>query len=511
MRSVSESNTHQKAAKVPLSSSDLPQVSLVEALIPILLLVLMLAFAVATFGDETTGGPAQIALITCGMIAAAIGMRGGISKGLSWKVLEDAVVKSISRSSVAILILLSIGALIGVWMSAGVIPTIIYYGSMVLNPSIFYVAALVVCAVVSVAIGSSWTTAGTIGIALISIASAMGLSVEMTAGAIISGAYFGDKLSPLSDTTNLASGLSGTDLFTHISFLLWTTVPAFLIAVLFFSVATLMMGDVIPESQIAELRESIADTFSVNAVLFVPLLAMFVMGVKRVPAFVAIFLCTLIGALLGSMVQQPAALPEGESAALALINTYWLAAANGFEASSADPVLNDLLSGGGMGSMLTTIWLILSAMFFSGMMERTGMLQRILVSLLLMFKKDGSLIAGAGLTALATNALASDQYLSIVLTSRMYADEFKKRGLDPVNLSRAVEDSGTVTSALVPWNTCGAFMAGTLGVPTLAYLPFCIFNLASPVISMIYAATGFKIRRLEEDSTNSPVVRSKAA
>jgi Na+:H+ antiporter, NhaC family len=474
---------------------DVPQIRLVEALIPILLLVLLLAGAVSSFGDETTGGPAQIALITCGMIAAAIVM----GKGLTWAALEKAVVQSISRSAVAILILLSVGALIGVWMAAGIIPTIIYYGSLVLNPSIFYVAALLVCAVVSVAIGSSWTTAGTIGIALISIAAAMGLSVEITAGAIISGAYFGDKLSPLSDTTNLASGLSGTDLFTHISFLLWTTVPAFLIAVVFFSGATFLMGDVTPESQITELRATIAATFAISPVLFLPLLAMFVMGVRRVPAFIAIFLSTVIGALLGSFYQEAAAGLNAFESLLGQFKTYWMAAGVGFEADSGDAVLDELLSGGGMGSMLTTIWLIVSAMFFSGMMERTGMLQRILVSLLLLFKKDGSLVAGAGMTALATNVIASDQYLSIVLTSRMYADEFKKRGLDPVNLSRAVEDAGTVTSPLVPWNTCGAFMAATLGVPTLAYLPYCIFNIASPMVSLLYASIGFKIRKLKPD------------
>lgn len=473
--------------------SALPDMRLVDSLIPIVLLILLLAGAVASFGDETTGGPAQIALIMCGMVAAAIGMK----RGLSWQSLEKAVVQSIGRSTVAILILLSVGALIGVWMAAGVIPTIIYYGSMVLSPSIFYVASLLVCAIVSVVIGSSWTTAGTIGIALISIAGAMGLSVEMTAGAIISGAYFGDKLSPLSDTTNLAAGLSETNLFTHISFLLWTTVPSFVVAIVFFAGATFLMGDVMPESQIAELREAIDATFSLNPILFLPLFVMFGLGINRVPAFVAIFVSVLVGAVLGGFVQEAPGGVDGFDAVVAKSQAYWLAAASGFESSSGVPILDDLLSGGGMSSMLTTIWLIVSAMFFSGMMERTGMLRRILVSLLTLFKNDGSLVAGAGVTALATNAIASDQYLSIVLTSRMYAAEFKNRGLDPVNLSRAVEDSGTVTSPLVPWNTCGAFMAGTLGVPTLAYLPYCVFNLASPVVALCYAATGFKIRRLK--------------
>lgn len=476
--------------KTPID--DVPDVSLAEALVPIFLLVMLLVGAVASFGDATTGGPAQIALITCGMVAACFGLR----RGLVWRELEKAVVKSVGRAVVAVLILLAVGALIGVWMTAGIIPTIIYYGSLVLNPSIFYVATLLVCALVSVAIGSSWTTAGTIGVALISIAAAMGLSIEMTAGAIISGAYFGDKLSPLSDTTNLASGLSGTDLFTHIAFLLWTTLPAFIIAILFFSFTTMMMGDVVPESQIEALRQSISQTFTIHPILFLPLVVMLIMGIKRVPAFLAIFISTAIGAVLGGFFQGVDGAQGWVAGTSAQLQIYWMAAASGYEATSGDAVLDDLLSGGGMGSMLTTIWLIVSAMFFSGMMERTGMLQRILVSLLLLFKRDGSLVAGAGMTALATNTIASDQYLSIVLTSRMYAEEFEKRGLDPVNLSRAVEDSGTVTSPLVPWNTCGAFMAATLGVSTFAYLPFCIFNLASPVISLLYASTDFKIRKL---------------
>ena len=470
----------------------LPEMRLPVALIPIALLVALLAAAVAAFGDETTGGPAQIALISCGMVAALIGHR----KGLSWRTLERAAVRSISRAMVAILILLAVGALIGVWLAAGIIPTIIYYGSLVLNPSVFYVASLLLCAVVSVAIGSSWTTAGTIGVALVGLAAAMGLSVEMAAGAIISGAYFGDKLSPLSDTTNLASGLSETDLFKHIGFLLWTTVPAFVIAIAFFTAATFVMGDVAPESEMNALRVTIASTFVIHPVLFLPLLAMLAMGVRRVPAFVAIFLSALIGAVLGAFFQDAAGDASG---VLAQVQTYWLASASGYSAASGDAVLDDLLSGGGMGSMLTTVWLIVSAMFFSGMLERSGILRCLLVSIISRLKSPGALVAGTGLTALTTNAVASDQYLSLVLTSRMYAEEYRKQGLDPVNLSRAVEDSGTVTSALIPWNTCGAFMAATLGVPTFAYLPFCIFNLASPVIAMIYAATGFKIVKAAPD------------
>lgn len=469
---------------------DPADIGLFAALLPIVTLVVLLAIAVAVFGDGTTGGPAQIALISAGMLTAYL----GASRGIPWRSLEQAAVDAISSAMVAILILLMVGALIGVWIASGVIPTIIYYGSMVLDPSIFYVACLLLCAVVSIAIGSSWTTAGTVGIALISVAGAMGLSLEVTAGAIISGAYFGDKLSPLSDTTNLAAGLSGTELFTHIRFLLWTTVPAFLIALIFFTFFSLSVSGTVPVEQVENMRATLAKKFTISGLLFIPLICMFLLAVRRIPPLVAIFLSILVGAIIGAFLQDTAVEVTSVLGAVGdQIETYWLAAATGFTLDSGNASLDDLLSRGGMVSMLTTIWLIISAMFFSGMMERTGILRRLLVALLTLFKKDGHLVSGAGITALAANIVTSDQYMSIVLTSRMYSDEFKRKGLDPANLSRVVEDNGTVTSALVPWNTCGAFMAGTLGVATFAYLPYCIFNLASPVVSHLYAATGFKI------------------
>ena len=475
---------------------------LLEALIPVATLILLVVSSVIVFGDETTGGPAQIALICTGMLTAYLGTR----KGLSWSELEKAAVQAISSAMIAILILLMVGALIGVWIASGVIPVIIYYGSLVLEPSIFYVASLLLCAIVSTAIGSSWTTAGTVGIALISIAGAMGLSLEMTAGAIISGAYFGDKLSPLSDTTNLAAGLSGTELFTHIRFLLWTTIPAFVIALIFFAFASFAVTDVVPAEEMANMRASLRDHFDLNGLLFVPLIFMVLLAVRKVPPLVAIFLSILVGAVMGALFQGPMHEPETISGSVGFhIEKYWLAAAAGFSLESGNTALDDLLSRGGMVSMLTTIWLIISAMFFSGMMERTGVLHQLLIALLTLFKKDGYLISGAGVTAIAANVVASDQYMSIVLTSRMYSEEFQRKGLDPANLSRVVEDNGTVTSPLVPWNTCGAFMAGTLGVATFAYLPYCIFNLMSPVVSHVYAATGFKIVKTQVQETSGDV------
>jgi len=470
-------------------------IGLTGALLPVVALVGLIASSVVVFGDETTGGPAQVALISVGMLTAYLGSRSG----LDWKSLEEAAVHSISDAMPAILILLMVGALIGVWIASGVIPTIIYYGSLVLEPSIFYVASLLLCAIVSMAIGSSWTTVGTVGIGLISISEAMGLSLETTAGAIISGAYFGDKLSPLSDTTNLAAGLTGTDLFKHIWLMLWTTTPAFLFALVFFAIAGFTGISPASVEDVENIRTILSQEFSISGFLLIPLICMFLLAVRRVPPLLSIFLSILIGGVLGSLLQNPS---SGTTPFIGLagehVKKYWLAAAIGLELQSGDETLNHLLSRGGMISMLTTIWLIISAMFFSGMMERTGALHRLLCGALKFIKKDGHLISGAGITAITANVITSDQYMSIVLTSRMYSDEFKRKGLHPANLSRVVEDNGTVTSALVPWNTCGAFMAGSLGVATFAYLPYCIFNLMSPVVSHLYAAAGLKIIKVSQ-------------
>ena len=472
------------------------EVGLFEALLPLTMLIISLVTTVAVYGDDTTGGPAQIALLCSGMLTAFIGLH----KGHAWKSLEHAAVQAISNAMVPILILLMVGALIGVWIASGVIPTIIYYGSMILAPSTFYLASLLLCSVISIAVGSSWTTIGTIGIALISIASAMDLSLEITAGAIVSGSYFGDKLSPLSDTTNLAAGLSETKLFTHILFLLWTTIPAFLLALIFFAAAGISVADVAPTDKMDALRITLANKFTISLFLCIPLVCLFLMAIRGTPPLLAIFLSICIAALIGILL-QPQSQPSENifDSAGEYFNVYWTAAASGHEFKSPDNILDDLLSRGGMSTMLPTVWLIISAMFFSGMMERTGSTRRLLIALIAFCKKDGHLISSAGATALAANVVASDQYMSIVLTSRMYAEEFQRKGLDPANLSRVVEDNGTVTSALVPWNTCGAFIAGTLGVGTLAYLPYCIFNIVSPIISHIYAAIGFRIVRIDAD------------
>ncbi len=466
---------------------------LLESAFPVIVLAVLMGLVIAAFGDDATGGPAQLALIAAGAVSGTLAVR----RGVEWKLLEASIISTVSSATIAMLILLSIGALIGVWMLAGVIPTLVFYGTQVLSPAVFYPSALLLCAIVSLAIGSSWTTAGAVGVALMGIAEATGLSLAMTAGAVISGSYFGDKLSPLSDTTNLAPAVAGSELFDHIRFLLWTTVPAILVALVFFVIAAQLAGTPPETAQVGGLIEALSANFNISLWLFAPLVILLVLAQRRVPALPTLLLSILIGGGFAIAFQWQGANGTGGSAA-AMIGQIWQVAANGYEAQTGHPVADGLLSRGGMSSMLTTIWLIISAMFFSGMMEGSGQLARLVTAMTRGLQRAGAVIAGAGVTAFLANVIASDQYMSIVITGRMYADEFKRRNLDPVNLSRALEDYGTVTSPLIPWNTCGAYMAATLGVATISYAPFAIFNFVGPIIALIYAALHFQIRPLSE-------------
>lgn len=458
-----------------------------EAAAPVIALAILMGLVIAAFGDGATGGPAQLALIAAGALSGVL----AVLRGTDWELLESSVVSTVSSATIAILILLSIGALIGVWMLAGVIPTLVYYGTQILSPAIFYPSALILCAIVSMAIGSSWTTAGAVGVALMGVAEASGLSLAMTAGAVISGAYFGDKLSPLSDTTNLAPAVAGSELFDHIRFMLWTTIPAILVALIFFTIAA-QMADPAAGAQVSGLIGAIGEHFNISLWLFLPLVFLLILAQRRMPALPTLLLSILIAGAFALVFQW-------NGNASAMIREIWQVAATGYEAHTGNAVADELLSRGGMSSMLSTIWLILSAMFFSGMMEGSGQLARLVAAITRGMERAGAVIAGAGATAIFANIVASDQYMSIVITGRMYAEEFKRRRLAPVNLSRALEDFGTVTSPLVPWNTCGAFMAGTLGVATVNYLPFAVFNYVGPLIAFAYAAAHFKIRPLEEE------------
>ncbi len=479
-----------------MTTAAMREPSLGQALVPVLFLILLLSASVYLFGDASSSGANQIALI----LAAGVGILLGVWNGHPWKAIEKGIVHGISLATGALLILLVVGMLIGTWIVAGTVPTMIYYGLQVLTPAIFYPAACVICAVVALATGSSWTTAGTIGVALLGVATAQNLNLGLAAGAVVSGAYFGDKMSPLSDTTNLAPAMAGTDLFTHIRHMLWTTLPSITIAVLLFAVVGLF-SEVPRETQAIGVILADLDTqFAIGWHLLLPAVLVLGLVVRRMPAFPALLVGALAGAVFAVVFQQAALIRfVGDTDlpyAVALLKGAWTAMFDGYRSASGNAALDDLLSRGGMASMLTTVWLILSAMMFGAVMETTGMLERIAAAILGVVRGTGSLIAATLATAIGMNVIASDQYIAIVLPGRMFRAEYARRGLHPKNLSRSLEDAGTLTSVLVPWNTCGAFMAQTLGVATFAYAPYCFFNLINPVIAALYGFTGFTIERL---------------
>ncbi len=483
-----------------MTDNTVKEPSLLDALIPILSLIFMLGMSVYYFGDNSSYGPNQIVLMICTAIVVII----GIKNGQGWSTIEKAIVKGISTAMVAILILLLVGGLIGTWILAGIVPTMIYYGLNILSPDYFYVASCLICAVIAISIGSSWTVAGTIGISLIAMAAALGLSLEITAGAIISGAYFGDKMSPLSDTTNLAPAVTGTNLFDHIEHMVWTTVPSLIIAAIIFLIIGLQSDSSAELSSLDTTLSILQSQFNLSLWLLLPLFIVFFMAVKKIPAIATIFIGGLLGGVFAIIFQSDKILVGVDSdlsSTSHVLTTVWSALFDGYQSDSGNEVIDDLLSRGGMSSMLNTIWLIITALSFGAVLEHTGLLQRIVSSILSMVRSTGSLIASTVVTCIGCNILTADQYMAIVLPGRMYKVEFEKRGLDPRNLSRTLEDSATMTSALIPWNTCGAFMASTLGVATLAYLPFAFFNYLNPIISVIYGYTGFKLIPLEQGKT----------
>jgi NhaC family Na+:H+ antiporter len=469
--------------------------SLAVSFVPVVVLIGLLAGSVALFGDGSSGGANQIALI----LAAGVGIVIGIAHGYTWKQIERGIVHGISLAMGAILILLVVGALIGSWILAGVVPTMIYYGLQLLTPSIFFPSACALCCFVSLATGSSWTTAGTVGVALIGIAAAQDLNLGLAAGAVVSGAYFGDKMSPLSDTTNLAPAMAGTDLFTHIRHMVWTTAPSIAIALILFAVIGLRVAAPQDTTAVAAILDSLRANFSVGLHLLLPAALVIGLVVMKVPAFPALLIGALTGCLFAVIFQPSVVIAYADAADkpawAALIKGAWMSLFDGYKLSSGNAALDELLSRGGMGSMLNTVWLILAAMMFGAVMEVTGMLARIAASILSLVRGAGSLIAATLATSFGMNVLASDQYIAIVLPGRMFRAEYIRRGLHPKNLSRSLEDAGTLTSPLVPWNTCGAFMAQTLGVATFAYAPFAFFNLINPVVAAIYGFTGFTIAK----------------
>ncbi|MBU2913730.1 MULTISPECIES: Na+/H+ antiporter NhaC [Reichenbachiella] len=471
------------------------EASLLEAFIPILFLIIFLTINVAVFGDAALDGSNQIVLI----LSAAVASLMAIRLGFNWDEILGGITKSIHSAMPSILILLMIGSLAGSWLISGIVPAMIYYGLLILNPTIFLFAACVVCAIVSMATGSSWTTSATVGIALIGIGQTMGIHEGLVAGAILSGAYFGDKMSPLSDTTNLAPAMAGTDLFTHIRYMAYTTVPSIVITLIVFLVWGFTFDSASGDLGTASVLSAIQEKFYISWELFiVPALVIF-MIVRKVPALPAL----LIGALLGivfALIFQPNIVAEVSSYDGASWKVMFVGSMKALYGSvgvtTSHEMVNELLSSGGMYGMLNTIWLIISAMVFGGVMESSGMLRRIARAIISVVNSTGSLIASTAGTCVFFNVTASDQYLAIVVPGRMYADIYKDKGLAPENLSRTLEDSGTVTSVLIPWNTCGAYHSSVLGVGTLTFAPYCFFNIISPLMTVLFGYLNIKIRRL---------------
>ena len=475
------------------------KVSLYISLIPVVVLIVLLSLNVWLFGDNTTSGSNQLSLLIAAAVAAVL---GGIY-GVKWKDMLERAVKSISSAMGALIILLLIGSLAGTWMLSGIVPSMIFYGLEILNPTIFLFATCIVCAVVSLATGSSWSTIATIGIAMLGIGNALGLSNGLIGGAIISGAYFGDKMSPLSDTTNLAPAMAGTDLITHIRYMMFTTIPSITITLIIFLIIGLKMDNNNSGfSQVLEMQNALSSTYNISLwSLLVPVLVIFLI-IKKVPAVPALFIGTIGGGLYAVFFQQDVIyqLTKYEIGNnLSYLKHAYISVMNAMTVevniNTGNEGVNNLVSTGGMSGMLNTIWLIVCAMSFGGIMEVTGFLKTITNSLLRFVKSRKSLVLTTSGTCLFLNVTASDQYLAIVVPGRMFANSYKKYGLAPKNLSRTLEDTATVTSPLVPWNTCGATHAGVLGISTLIYLPYCFFNLISPIMTLVFAYFNIKIAK----------------
>ncbi len=478
--------------------------SFLDALIPIIALVILLGSAIYLYGADSTSGPVQVALILCMMIAGLIGLKNGHK----WEDMGKAAVDGISSAMGAIFILLSVGALVGTWSMSGTVATLVHYGVQFLDPNWYYLATAIVCGLLALSIGSAWTVAGTLGVGLIGIATFLGVSPEVTAGAVISGAYFGDKMSPLSETTNLAPAVAGTDLYTHIKGMMWTAIPSILIALVIFGVIG-FTGEYKTPLDLTVVLEVIESIFRVGPLTLIPLLFVLIMSFKRIAAFSTILVGALVGGLMAVILQPDVVLAfvndPSLSTPVAMIKGVWSAMATGFVIDTGYPGLDDLFTRGGMASMLKTVWLIIAAMSFGGVMENSGLLARLIQPIIKWATGDRRLLVATGLTSIGLNVIAGDQYMAIVLPGRMYREIYRENGIAPETLSREIEDTGTLTSPLVPWNSCGAYMSSTLGIATMAYLPFCLFNWINVIISFTYALLGFQIKHISPEADVQPI------
>lgn len=467
------------------------QATLFDALIPIACLILFLGVSIFKYGASP-----HVPLIGGAVVAALVAV---CKLGYKWNELEESMFTTIKMAMQAILLIMIIGVLIGTWIISGIVPAMIYWGLKILSPQIFLVATTLICGIVSIATGSSWTTMGTVGVALLGIGQGLGMPAPLVAGSIISGAYFGDKLSPLSDTTNLAPAMAGTTLFEHIKFMLYSTIPSLVICLTIYGILGMKyVGTDLDMSQINLIRDTLASSFNtLSPVLFLPPMIVIGLVIFKVPAIPGL----IAGAILGfifAIVFQGASLGD-------IIN----AAHSGYVSDSGVAAVDDLLSKGGLMSMMSTVSLTISALALGGILEKTGMLEALASSILRFAKGTFGVVFATMLTCVMTNTVAGEQYLSIVIPGRMYKDEYRKRGLHPKMLSRALEDSGTMSSALVPWNTCGAYIYGTLGISTFAYAPYAFLNIINPLVSLFLIAINFNVAKLSPEEMAEMKVQSE--
>jgi len=469
--------------------------TLIESFLPIIFLVIFLSINVSVFGDDALSGSIQIVLICSSALATVI----AFNLGFTWIEIQKGIQNSINSAIPSILILFLVGSLAGSWLLSGIVPALIYYGIQILNAKIFLFAACIICTIVSMATGSSWTTSATIGIALIGIGKALNIPEGLIAGAILSGAYFGDKMSPLSDTTNLAPAMAGSDLFTHIRYLSITTFPSIIISLIIFIIMGINISSEASIDNATLISSSILDKFYISPILFlVPFTVIFLIY-KKIKAVPSLFVGVVLGSVF-ALIFQPDLVREVSgnlskdwtSLFIGIMKSLY----GSISISTSNELVSDLLSSSGMYGMLGTIWLVVSAMIFGGVMDKAGFLNVISSLILRKVNSAGSLITSTAGTCIFFNLTASDQYISIVVPGKMYSKIYKDKGLAPENLSRTLEDSGTVTSVLIPWNTCGAYHASVLNVSTLTYLPYCFFSIISPIITILIAYLKIRIKRL---------------
>jgi NhaC family Na+:H+ antiporter len=461
--------------------------SLLDALLSIVVLIVLIATSIWLFGVAATDGPLQVALFVSAAFASLIAFKNGYTVAA----IADAAVG-------AVFILLAVGALIGTWNMAGTIPTVVHYGIGLLSPTWFYVASAAICALVGMITGSSWTTAGTLGVAFVGMANVLGLSENVAAGAVICGAYFGDKMTPLSETTILVPKLVGGGLTVaqHVRNMFWTAGPAIGISLVLFLIIGLNAEPKGAASTEAA-QEALEGAFNITALNLLPLLLLVVFSIRKFPPFLSILGSALFAGILACFTQWTAVQAFVDDPSLGPVATgaraVYGSMATGFVSNTGNEAIDQLFSRGGMASLLTTVWLVLGALSFAAVVEHAGFLHRLLAPIVERARTRGRLILAVNASGIGLNVIAGDQYVADVLPARMFREEFAARGLAPQVLSRAVEDSGTVTSVLVPWNTCGAYISGVLGVPTGSYLPFCFFNILSPILDVLYGFVGFKV------------------